>query len=902
MCARPLADALDRDELGDDLLVVELVEAVELELARRRRARPASAGSATFARESPAAARSSSGSAARTSSGVGGCPPKCSSSRAVDRRARRRPTAAGRRSSARARRSGRRRGPRRVALEVAAGRARRAGRASTGSARAQVRERRRPGRVSARPASAGIGSPSSALSARSSDARDAGEARRVAQGVGATPRSCAGAGRGRGTRRRRRCRRRRRTPGRRGRSEYVVWLSTLRVLAADLDVLLHDPPALVGAAARTTRASSRTGRRTGTCRGTGAGTRRCSSEYSEPLRIAEERVRLRAPLHQPALGEHDVELVDAVEVLGLGDEHQVGVAAGADEREAPAAGGRRRSPRRRRGTRACRSRALGRVQAPPGGVDLQERVLDEVTVAHGTEDTPVASDRFPVPGPRARVRARTLCCGRLAAPDRAGRVGSMRCDAHRPGVAVLVDVPGRSDPAHRGARGAVPPRGPRRARASRLTTRPTASRRGCTAAPARSRARRPTGSSRSGRTIGVESNGAVSNLAPTPYALTTLRKELRAMRSDVIHVHEPAAPTVGYDALDATVAPLVGTFHCYSENAFSHGIANGVFGVRRKLQRLQRPHRGLRGRRVDRAALLRRPLPRHPQRRRRPGRDPREGPGRRPAAAARVRRPGGRAQGPARPAARLRGAARARPGRARRRRRRRGGRRPAAARPDAASARSARSRDERKHAALESADLLVAPSLGGESFGMVLTEGFAAGTPVVASDIAGYRDVVHDGEDGVLVPRGDPTALAETLRDLALDPARRAAHGREAPRPARERYAWPTVAAEVLGAYEDAVAMPAPATSRERDARVPRVACPPTGSRRSARSACRASSPSRPRRARRLRVFARRAAIARRRGSAAPRCRGSPCSGSASTRSARASSPPRRGGSSSRSG
>ena len=80
--------------------------------------------------------------------------------------------------------------------------------------------------------------------------------------------------------------------------------------------------------------------------------------------------------------------------------------------------------------------------------------------------------------------------------------------------------------------------------------------------------------------------------------------------------------------------------------------------------------------------------------------------------------------------------------------------------------------DAEKAAALAAADLLVAPSLGGESFGMVLTEAFAAGTPVVASDIAGYRDVVRDGVDGVLVPRGDATALAETLRDLALDPAR----------------------------------------------------------------------------------------------------------------------------------
>src|SRR4051794_33579531 len=89
-----------------------------------------------------------------------------------------------------------------------------------------------------------------------------------------------------------------------------------------------------------------------------------------------------------------------------------------------------------------------------------------------------------------------------------------------------------------------------------------------------------------GRTIGVEANGAVSNLAPTPYGLTTLRRELRAMRPDVVHLHEPSAPTVGYDALDATVAPLVATFHCYSENAVSHGIANTFFGVRRKLQRL----------------------------------------------------------------------------------------------------------------------------------------------------------------------------------------------------------------------------------------------------------------------------------------------------------------------------
>ena len=73
--------------------------------------------------------------------------------------------------------------------------------------------------------------------------------------------------------------------------------------------------------------------------------------------------------------------------------------------------------------------------------------------------------------------------------------------------------------------------------------------------------------------------------------------------------------------------------------------------------------------------------------------------------------------------------------------------------------------------------MLCAPSLGGESFGMVLTEAFAAGTTVVASDIAGYRDVVRDGVDGVLVPPGDAQALAEALRDLYDEPERRGSDG-----------------------------------------------------------------------------------------------------------------------------
>jgi phosphatidylinositol alpha-mannosyltransferase len=117
--------------------------------------------------------------------------------------------------------------------------------------------------------------------------------------------------------------------------------------------------------------------------------------------------------------------------------------------------------------------------------------------------------------------------------------------------------------------------------------------------------------------------------------------------------------------------------------------------------------------------------------------------------------------------------------------------------------------EDEKWRLLGSVDLLCAPSLGGESFGMVLTEAFAAGTPVVASDIAGYRDVVRDGVDGILHPRGDATELAEALRELYHQPQRRLEMAAAA-RTRAERFAWPHVAEEVLEAYDDARAMPAP--------------------------------------------------------------------------------------------
>jgi phosphatidyl-myo-inositol alpha-mannosyltransferase len=108
---------------------------------------------------------------------------------------------------------------------------------------------------------------------------------------------------------------------------------------------------------------------------------------------------------------------------------------------------------------------------------------------------------------------------------------------------------------------------------------------------------------------------------------------------------------------------------------------------------------------------------------------------------------------------------------------------------------------EQLTAELLAAKAMAAPSLGGESFGMVLTRAFAAATPVVASDIEGYRDVMTP-ETGFSVPPGDAAALTDALVELLADENRRCRLGLAARQVAEERYSWDRIGRRLLGVYE----------------------------------------------------------------------------------------------------
>lgn len=109
--------------------------------------------------------------------------------------------------------------------------------------------------------------------------------------------------------------------------------------------------------------------------------------------------------------------------------------------------------------------------------------------------------------------------------------------------------------------------------------------------------------------------------------------------------------------------------------------------------------------------------------------------------------------------------------------------------------------DEEKASALRSADVYCAPNLGGESFGIVLVEAMSAGTAVVASELDAFRRVLRDGNAGMLTRTGDSAALAVGIDAVLTDRALREsliAHAQEAVR----SYDWPVVADQILRVYE----------------------------------------------------------------------------------------------------
>ena len=322
-----------------------------------------------------------------------------------------------------------------------------------------------------------------------------------------------------------------------------------------------------------------------------------------------------------------------------------------------------------------------------------------------------------------------------------------------------------------------------------------------------------------GRTVGIGANGAVSNLSVFPAGPIALRRELRAGNYDVVHIHEPLAPIVGWDAMTFRDTPVVGTFHAYSTKPFPNHAAT-LLGARRRFNLLSAriavsEAAAWTGRRwfggdyrivpngVDIDAATSGPKPGSDQLR-----------------LLFVGRAEERKGLPVLLAA-FQALVEHVPSRLT----------VVGADPEEISRRVAdpelmshidvlgRVSDSVLWRQLGEADLLCAPSLTGESFGMVLIEAMACGTAVIASKIAGYSDVVTNGVDGILVPPADPQALAEELQLLAHEPERVAAMG-EAGRRSAERYAWPVVADEVKEVYEEAMEpAPAPATRTESAAR-----------------------------------------------------------------------------------
>lgn len=312
-----------------------------------------------------------------------------------------------------------------------------------------------------------------------------------------------------------------------------------------------------------------------------------------------------------------------------------------------------------------------------------------------------------------------------------------------------------------------------------------------------------------GRAVPVRYNGSVARVQLGPVSAARVRRWLRDGEFDVLHVHEPIAPSLSFLALVLARGPIVATFHTANARSRSLSAAQNVLqpflekirgriAVSSAARQVQVEHLG--GDAVEipngvavahyaRAA----PLPGYP----RPGGtvgfvgrydEPRKGMGVLLAGLARL--------APHRPGLRLLVAGR--------------GDAEELARelpPELAGRVDLLGQvsEADKARMLRSVDVYCAPNTGGESFGIILLEAMAAGTPILASDLDAFRRVLDDGRAGVLFATGDPDGLASCLAHLLDDPERRAALVR-AGSEVVAAYDWPAVARQVIDVYETVIA------------------------------------------------------------------------------------------------
>jgi phosphatidyl-myo-inositol alpha-mannosyltransferase len=307
-----------------------------------------------------------------------------------------------------------------------------------------------------------------------------------------------------------------------------------------------------------------------------------------------------------------------------------------------------------------------------------------------------------------------------------------------------------------------------------------------------------------GRSVIVPANGSLSNIVLTPQSMPRIRRVFAEERFDVIHVHEPLAPIVSTYALTRADVPVVSTSHSSGDSMRWNPVAKAFFGC--VIDRIDHKIAVSERARDSALPILGDPIEVLPN-----------GVVIPPAADPAGREPHVVFIGRHEPRKGLAVLLSAWPEVARKT-----GARLRVVGADPLSVKWLMRRngledtnidllgsipEEPLTQELLRARALVAPSIGRESFGMVLTRAFACATPVVASDIEGYREVVTP-DTAVSVPPNDPDALAAALVDLLADEERRARLGAAARKQAEERYAWSSVAARLVEIYSGLVAAP----------------------------------------------------------------------------------------------